>query len=220
MATQFWSEVSSAVIGGLVGAGAVGGVFWIVLGKGIEARVTKLLDTYRKVLAAQLHKEKTVYSRMDQQRADALQKLNAQIHAHRWEVIDFSPKFTFRVGPDRTDAKSDAIAWCFQQQIAAKRALQISLESSLLLTKDLVANVFTWYQTSNELTTDLVLVFGDASRSEAYANADDDRRRELLREQKDKLMAGRSSYYEATNRLLEELRVVFTAVEVPQPSGG
>jgi hypothetical protein len=167
---QFWTEVGAAALTAVIAGGAVGGVFWTVLGKGIEARVSKLLEQHKTDLAAQLHLQNTVHSRLDERRSDAVQKLNAHIRTHKWEVTGFNPH-AWSVTAD-ADIGLEAMKWWLERQRESHVVIRMGHDLSLLIPEELMHNVGGWGMLAQQLVQESMRRIMHLGQQQAYLAAD------------------------------------------------
>lgn len=212
--TQILANLGTA----LVAAAGAGGFLWWLLQRAIDQKLSLLLKQQETALAASLHKENTVYARVDQQRSDAVQTLNAHIRAHKWSLIEFTPKSTFKVGAERSEAKVDAITWCFMLQQQGNETMKEMHGLSLLIPKELGANVAAWALHANQIAIALVHLFLENSAEESFLSLSDEEQRSRFRATKEQFLKEHGTrYFEVTERVLDELRSVFVAEGSPPP---
>lgn len=214
MEPAFIKDIATWAVTVLVSAGTVGGFFWVLLQKALDARFTQLLEKHKVDLAVSLHMQNTVYSRIDQQRSDAVQKINALVRRYRWMLLEFSPKSSFKTGADRTSPDTDAIVWCFQLQSQANEVLQTVMDLSMLLPDELVKKIlFGWYPLANGMATELIPVFFSVRDSTEFQAGDDNSQRRLLKQAKQEAhVPQQDGLTRVTNSIIEDLRGIFTAV--------
>lgn len=215
MNLDFWQQVALSALTTIVSAGLVGGFFWQLLQKGIEQKLAVILEKHKADLAAQIHAHNTVFSRLDKQRADAVQKIDAEIKSYNWEFIDFKPRSILNNINDKSPPSEQAFRWCLEMQVQAKNVLVSCLNSSILLPDDLGIKVaVVWYQLANWFPVELIRVFGLVADSEEYRNADDNKKRELLFEAKTKFAPDiQQKMNEINSDITKYLRKMLTEVE-------
>jgi hypothetical protein len=211
MDSQFWADILRAVLASLVAGGAIGGVFWKLLGKGIEARVERLLDKHRTDLAAQLHLQNTVHSRLDEKRAEAVQTLHAGIAAHKWEVIGFNPH-TWGPAND-ADVGWEAMKWWLERQSECHKIMRMGHDLSLLISDELMQNVGAWGLQAQQTCQDSMMRVMHLKEREDYKRADAMGRRDLLRAHNALFLQeiGGLRYLDTSEKVLRDLRTTFHA---------
>lgn len=210
---QFWVEIGTWFATVVVSAGAVGGGFWLLLNKALDSRISQILERHKAELAEQLHMKNTVYTRVDEHRAVAVQTINALIRRHRWNLLEFSPKSSYKVGVERNSPRDDAMIWCLTMQEHARQTLQTVTEFSMLLPEDLEMKILAgWYRLANDLATELIAVFGAVSQSADFKTATESEQRALIRNAYDNAFPEhRNGLARVTNSILEDLRAIFLA---------
>jgi hypothetical protein len=211
MDSQFWADIARAVLTALIAGGAIGGVFWKLLGKGIEARVEKLLDKHRTDLAAQLHLQNTVHSRLDEKRSEAVQALHAGIAAHKWELVGFNPH-TWGLAND-ADIGWEAMNWWLERQGECQKIMRMSHDLSLLISEQLMQNVAGWGLRAQQTCQDSMLRVMRLRERGDYKSADANGRRGLLRAHNELFMqeVGGLRYLDTSEKVLRDLRTTFHA---------
>jgi hypothetical protein len=209
--SQLWTDIARAVLTALIAGGAIGGVFWKLLGKGIEARVEKLLDKHRTDLAAQLHLQNTVHSRLDEKRSEAVQALHAGIAAHKWEVVGFNPH-TWGLA-NEADIGWEAMKWWLERQGECQKIMRMSHDLSLLISEQLMQNVAGWGLRAQQTCQDSMLRVMRLREREDYKSADANGRRSLLRAHNELFMqeVGGLRYLDTSEKVLQDLRTTFHA---------
>lgn len=216
-------ELIGSILGAITASGVIGVGLWWTLGKGLEARIARVLETHKLQLAktleehkthlaGDLHKRNTVFVRLDQKRADSLLAVDAALGECRLFLLDFSPKFSFKTD---ADPGLDAVTWCFQFQEEAKKALDCALRNSLLLPEDLVTHMFGWYFATQGLAQQLLGVFLQMCASERFKTLSAQQKRAELVRVKDELLGVDGpwkNWGKATRDLQGEIKAAFSQV--------
>lgn len=206
------NDVLSAIGTAVIEAGVIGVFLWWAFRQGIEGRISKLLENHKaqlaksleehKVqLASGLHKGNKVFERIDQKRAESLLAVDAAIGECRWLLLDFSPKFTFKL---EADAGLDAVSWCFQFQERAKNALECTMRNSLLLPEELEKELLGWYFATQTLAQRLFGAFLEICSADGFKNLQDAEKRARFVHAKDSLIGAQGdwrNYGKATREL-------------------
>lgn len=243
---DFWNEVAASVLSAITAAGVLAGFLGYLLKKGLEAKLVILtgqhqagvtaalnqqteklkaelnaevgrrLEDHKTSLAQATHRQNTVFSRIDQQRSDALQKIGGQISSFRWELMDFRPK-TSLGSPYADDPGKDAVIWCVELMASTKEPLKLAFAHSLLLPARLPVEVGVWHVTMNTLTGELLQRIIECVHGDAFNSiSDPGLQRNLLRQVKDEWGQYREEQVTAaTNMIINRLRLLFDSVGLP-----
>jgi len=211
--SMFWETVGANLLAALLAAGSIGGLFWRWLDKGLDSRIEKLLDEHRTKLAAQLHKENTAYSRIDEKRAEGLQTLYGRITSHKMQAVLF-PQRALVFMPDGVDVATHAMQWWAQRQAEAQDILGYADACALLFPEALTQNIGLWFVPAQGLCQEhlrqIALLAGQtdwASLSRTVKVA----RINALYTSYMELEPGGVGYLDACFRILGELKAVYHA---------
>lgn len=208
---QVWMDIGTWFATVVVSAGAIGGGFWLLLQKALDTRITQILEKHKAELAAQLHAKNTVYSRVDEQRAVAVQKINSLIRKHRWKLMVFSPKISFKASDQNITARGDAMMWCLAMLDSSNEVLETILDESMLLPESLETKIISgWYLLAKDFATELIPVFATLTHTDKFKSATESERRDLM----SKIYYAafpeqRNGLARVTNSILEDLHAIF-----------
>lgn len=243
---DFWDEVAASVLSAITAAGVLAGFLGYLLKKGLEAKLTILtgqhqaevtaalnqqteklkselnaevgrrLEDHKTSLAQATHRQNTVFSRIDQQRSDALQKIGGQISTFRWELMDFRPKTSIG-SPFADDPGRDAVIWCMELMASTKEPLKLAVAHSLLLPAKLPVEVGAWHVAMNTFMGELLHRLLECVHGDAFKSISDPAlQRDLLRQVKDEWAQNRQEHVTVTtNMIMNRLRHLFDSVGLP-----
>ncbi len=139
------------LLGALGGAAAIG-VGVALLKNLVTHRLSMVLETIRSDLALHGYKASTVFSRLDKERATAIQYIDAALREFDWHHIEFTPKSALHHVNDQRPLIAIALEWSIKLQVLAKDALKIIVRHSLLLDDDLALPLGAgWYMLANQV---------------------------------------------------------------------
>lgn len=241
VATMGWTEFLSSVVSAAAAAGVVAVVFWRLLEKGLEAKLqqqqtelkaaldrqteqykselnsefARQLESYKTALALSTHKENTVFSRIDRQRSDTVQKLGGYVGTLRAELLDFSPKTPIGSKfPD--DPAKDAVTWCVGLIASAKEPAMEAFKHSLLLPPALPVEIGGWYMVvSRDLQALLASLTAVILSPSFKAMSSQLEQRIALKAAKDAWTSAHPNIALASNNLENRLRLLLESVDRP-----
>lgn len=212
----FMASIATWAVTSIISAGAVGGGFWLLLNKGLDSKLNQFMEKYWAELAEQLHKENPVFSRIDQQRADVIQKLSSQVCVYCWELTYFSPKTHFYTPGQSSDPTRDVMTWCIQLVELSKMPIKLAFENLLLLPSKIEILMGGWHLLTHDAVINLTGEFVELVGSAPYAAADLLGKRSLLNQRKKQWDAEHAKKIaNGNNAILNELKSLFESVDRP-----
>ena len=218
-----WSEILLSV---LVSTAATGGILWKLLDFAF-ARKLALMQTEHEaalrviqaereaILSAATHAKNTMFSRIDQQRADALLKLDAAIRRYLWLQQTFLPREISNVLPWER-----AMQRVFELQSQASDVLKTHMESGLFFIENFsIKLTFAWYPKAWNIPFELGRVISTQCESEEFKAMGQYKQLDFIRSLADKNSPVEREVFAVVSReLRNELATMFHGVEFGQVS--
>lgn len=154
------------------------GVFWKLLEKGIDQKLLRQAEDYKRELASELHKNNTVFTRVDKRRADALIEMNGLFRNYTRDINDFSPKLPFN--SSGLEPMAQAVGWCVEMQSNAKRVFEAAVIAQLFLPKQFSINVAIWISFANTVNVEFVGTLMLLGQTQDFKAADDQRQKTMM----------------------------------------
>ena len=224
-----WSEILLSV---LVSTAASGGILWKVLDFAFarklafmqaeheaalkasqtehEAALRGIQAEREAILSAATHAQNTRFSRIDQQRADAILKLDAAIRRYMWLQYTFLPREISNVLP-----WTQAMQRVFELQSQASDVLKIHMEFGLFFTENFsIKLTFAWHQKAWNIPFELGKAITTQCESEEFRAMGHYEQLEFMRSLADKNSpADREAFATVSRELRNELATMFHGVE-------
>lgn len=189
---MFFDFLLNVFLPSIVGGGAAAGLV-AFLGKAlVDKRITESLKDYEHTLTLRLksfesdlsvkvHQQNTIFDRLDQQRADAAQKLYDALYTYHWHLLIYPPQSALRHLGNPLPLTGVAMEWAFQLQRDAQDLLRTHFSHALLFDDELTTSVIVWYQFANQLPVDHIGQVVLLTKQEPFNESpEDDQRRALV----------------------------------------
>ena len=159
---------------------AIPAIAVVLLYKLIDHRFSRHIAAMQAEMGVKAHRSNIVFSRLDKERASAIQDIDTALGVFNWHYIEFTPRSPLMHVGNTNPLAVIAIAWSIKLGVLAKEVLQTTLRNSLLLDDNLMLPLAAWYHVAHQVASEYTGEFCKLMADPAYKAMDVEQQRSAL----------------------------------------